>query len=478
MLRVVGASSLDELIDQTIPGAIRMRRPLALPPARGEHELLEMARGHGAEERAVAQLPRHGLLGLHHAAGHPAQRDREPGLVHAVHAVPGRDLAGAARGAAQLPDDGERSDGARGRQRVAARRGHGRRRGDAHDGVVPGGGRPSRAARLRAVPPADDRRHPHARRGASASRWSSATRGPSTSPGRSSASCCSTRRPTARSTDWRQVIERRTLGRSARRDGVRPAGARARRAAGRARGRHRGRQRAAVRRAAGLRRAARGVLRVQERARAQAAGAHHRRERGRARQARPPHGAADARAAHPPREGDEQRVHGAGAAGERRRLLRRVPRAEGHPGHRRARPRPHGGLRARPGQAGGPGGPRALLRHAAHRGRRAAGRCVGAGRPRPQHEPAADRRPVARRRAGRDDVRRRGRRAARRVQRRTRPGVHVRDAREGGVTRPRGARAHERVPDAPGLLRRTTPRRRCSATSTSSSRATCRWCTR
>jgi glycine dehydrogenase len=45
MLRAVGAASLDELIDQTIPAAIRMRRPLALPPARGEHELLEMARG-------------------------------------------------------------------------------------------------------------------------------------------------------------------------------------------------------------------------------------------------------------------------------------------------------------------------------------------------------------------------------------------------------------------------------------------------
>jgi glycine dehydrogenase len=43
MLRVVGAQSLDELIDQTIPAAIRLRRPLELPPARSEHELLELA---------------------------------------------------------------------------------------------------------------------------------------------------------------------------------------------------------------------------------------------------------------------------------------------------------------------------------------------------------------------------------------------------------------------------------------------------
>jgi glycine dehydrogenase len=43
MLRVVGAASLDELIDQTIPAAIRLRRALELPPARSEHELLELA---------------------------------------------------------------------------------------------------------------------------------------------------------------------------------------------------------------------------------------------------------------------------------------------------------------------------------------------------------------------------------------------------------------------------------------------------
>ncbi|HEY1693545.1 MAG TPA: aminomethyl-transferring glycine dehydrogenase [Polyangiaceae bacterium] len=43
MLRAVGAASLDELIEQTIPAAIRLRRPLNLPPARSEHELLELA---------------------------------------------------------------------------------------------------------------------------------------------------------------------------------------------------------------------------------------------------------------------------------------------------------------------------------------------------------------------------------------------------------------------------------------------------
>jgi glycine dehydrogenase len=43
MLKVVGAATLDELIEQTIPSSIRLRRPLNLPAARTEHELLDLA---------------------------------------------------------------------------------------------------------------------------------------------------------------------------------------------------------------------------------------------------------------------------------------------------------------------------------------------------------------------------------------------------------------------------------------------------
>ena len=35
MLQLIGANSLDELVDQTIPTSIRMKRPLKLGPARG-----------------------------------------------------------------------------------------------------------------------------------------------------------------------------------------------------------------------------------------------------------------------------------------------------------------------------------------------------------------------------------------------------------------------------------------------------------
>ena len=38
MLRKIGVSSLDELIDKTIPANIRLKKPLALPEAMTEYE--------------------------------------------------------------------------------------------------------------------------------------------------------------------------------------------------------------------------------------------------------------------------------------------------------------------------------------------------------------------------------------------------------------------------------------------------------
>ena len=41
MLQAIGASSLDALIDEAIPASIRLRTPLALPPAESEHQYLQ-----------------------------------------------------------------------------------------------------------------------------------------------------------------------------------------------------------------------------------------------------------------------------------------------------------------------------------------------------------------------------------------------------------------------------------------------------
>ena len=52
MLRAVGAESLEQLIDQTIPSTIRLRRKLDLPAPRTEHELLEQL-GRVARENEI-----------------------------------------------------------------------------------------------------------------------------------------------------------------------------------------------------------------------------------------------------------------------------------------------------------------------------------------------------------------------------------------------------------------------------------------
>jgi glycine dehydrogenase len=52
MLRTVGAASLDELIEQTIPKTIRVRKPLNLPPAKTELELLDLAQSLAARNDA------------------------------------------------------------------------------------------------------------------------------------------------------------------------------------------------------------------------------------------------------------------------------------------------------------------------------------------------------------------------------------------------------------------------------------------
>ena len=167
MLRAVGASSLDQLIDETIPRDIRLDRPLELPAARSEHEFLTELGRIAARQSRLPVVHRPRLLRLHHPAGDPAQHPREPRLVHAVHALSGRDRPGPARSAPQLPDDGARPDGDGGGQRLAPRRGHRRRRSDDDDAAgEPAAGDRQRLRRLGPRVPADARGADVARRAA------------------------------------------------------------------------------------------------------------------------------------------------------------------------------------------------------------------------------------------------------------------------------------------------------------------------
>ena len=53
MLAVVGAESLDALIDQAVPDAIRSREPLDLPPSRSEADVLLELRRIGSKNRVM-----------------------------------------------------------------------------------------------------------------------------------------------------------------------------------------------------------------------------------------------------------------------------------------------------------------------------------------------------------------------------------------------------------------------------------------
>ena len=210
LLAGLGLASLDELLDRAVPASIRHDR--AAGAAGGAH------RGRGARPPARARRPqrggdvadRHGLLRHDHAAGDPAQRAREPGLVHGLHAVPARDLPGPAGGAAELPDDGGRPHGHGAGQRLAARRGH--RRGRGHGHGAPAAPR-RRATRSSSTPTPTRRRSPWCApapsRSASRS-WSatgSTARACRRSPASASACWCSIRRRRGALRDWRPVAD-------------------------------------------------------------------------------------------------------------------------------------------------------------------------------------------------------------------------------------------------------------------------------
>ena len=128
-----------------------------------------------------------------HPRRDPAQRAREPGLVHGLHAVPARDQPGPARGAPQLPDDGHGPHRDGDRQRVDARRVHRGGRGDDADPPVD---QARRARVLRRRRDASRRPSPSSPPAPSRSASSSSSATSPTSIRRPcSARCCSTRAP-------------------------------------------------------------------------------------------------------------------------------------------------------------------------------------------------------------------------------------------------------------------------------------------
>ena len=74
MLKTIGVSSMAELIDNTVPSAIRMEKPLNIPAAISESEYLQLVKEMGAKNKLFKNLYRPGLLRYYYAERYTAQR--------------------------------------------------------------------------------------------------------------------------------------------------------------------------------------------------------------------------------------------------------------------------------------------------------------------------------------------------------------------------------------------------------------------
>ena len=122
MLRVVGAPTLDALVDETIPGDIRQAQPLDLGPALAEPELLAKLRDVASRNRSTTSLIGQGYYGTIRPPS-SKQRPGKPRLVHGLHTLSARDQPRPAGSLVQFSDHDLRPDRAQRRQRFAAGRG-------------------------------------------------------------------------------------------------------------------------------------------------------------------------------------------------------------------------------------------------------------------------------------------------------------------------------------------------------------------
>jgi glycine dehydrogenase len=120
MLDTMGYDSLDALIDAVVPEDIRDRRPLNLPAAQTEHEVLA-----ALEQFAAQNTVFRSYIGMGYSDCHTPpviQRNilENPGWYTAYTPYQAEIAQGRLESPAQLPDHGLGPDGTRYRQRVVA----------------------------------------------------------------------------------------------------------------------------------------------------------------------------------------------------------------------------------------------------------------------------------------------------------------------------------------------------------------------
>ena len=64
MLKTIGVSSLDQLIEKTVPKSIMLEKPLRLPPAMSEYEYLNHIRSLGSKNKMYRSFIGQGYYGV------------------------------------------------------------------------------------------------------------------------------------------------------------------------------------------------------------------------------------------------------------------------------------------------------------------------------------------------------------------------------------------------------------------------------
>jgi len=121
MLEAIGAATVDDLMEQTVPDAIRQLDQLKLGTALEQADALAQLREIAGRNHEMVSLIG---MGYHGTMTPPAIRRivmENPGWVHRLHAVSARDLSGPSRSTVELPNHGDRTQRNGSRERVAAR---------------------------------------------------------------------------------------------------------------------------------------------------------------------------------------------------------------------------------------------------------------------------------------------------------------------------------------------------------------------
>ena len=96
MLETIGVSSLDQLIEKTIPKAIMLEKPLRLPEAMSEFEYLNHIKSLGKKNKMFRSFIGQGYYGVALPSVIITECSGKSFMVHILHSIPGRDFAGKA----------------------------------------------------------------------------------------------------------------------------------------------------------------------------------------------------------------------------------------------------------------------------------------------------------------------------------------------------------------------------------------------